>query len=150
MDRDERQRVRAERYRTLSLKAAQRHIMPILRKLSISDRMKVFKVRFRIYTFIIVIKRGITIYCSKKIIKKYNDLMFRVSPFRGFREARLMLGKGYEMRILQNPNTNLHDAAITHNGVLDLKNGVIDKMRMSITCDEVEKLMIKAQRKEWK
>ena len=54
------------------------------------------------------------------------------------------------LRILQNPNADLFDAAITHNGVLDLKNGVIDKMRMSITCDEVEKLMIKAQRKEWK
>ncbi len=112
--------------------------------------MKVFKFKFGITTVIMVVKRGITLYLTKKIIKRYKDLVFRVSPCVGFREARLMLGNGYEMRVLQNPNTNLHDAAITHNGVLDLKNGVIDKMRMSITCDEVEKLMIKAQRKEWK
>ena len=106
--------------------------------------MKAFKFKIGITTVVM------TLYLTKKVIKKYKDLVFRVSPSVGFREARLLLGNGYEMRILQYPNADLHDVAITHNGVLDLKNGVIDKMRMSITGDEVEKLMIKAQRKEWK
>ena len=112
--------------------------------------MKVFRFKFGITTIIMVVKSGIILYMSRKVIKKYKDLVFRVSPCKGFREARLLLGQGYEMRILRHcSDANLHDAVITHNGVLDLKNGVIDKMRISITSAEVEKLMDKAQRKEW-
>lgn len=112
--------------------------------------MKAFRFKFGITTVIIVVNRGITFYLTRKIIKKYKDLVFRVSTCVGFREARLLLGKGYEMRILRNcSDTDLHDVAITHDGVLDLSNGIIDRMRLSITCAEVEKLMGKAQRKEW-
>lgn len=112
--------------------------------------MKAFRFKFGITTVIMVINRGITFYLTRKIIKKYKDLVFRVFPCVGFREARLLLGKGYEMRILQHcSDTELHDVAITHDGVLDLNNGIIDSMRLSISSAEVERLMDKAQRKEW-
>lgn len=112
--------------------------------------MNVFKFKFGLTTFIMVVMCGITLYRTRKVIKKYKDLVFRASECAGYVEARLLLGKGYEMRILRNcSDTDLHDVAITHDGVLDLSNGIIDSMRLSISSAEVEKLMGKAQRKEW-